>query len=186
MSLIEIILLSVGVAMDAFAVSVCKGMTSYKKLKTAFACGTWFSCFQTIMPAIGFFIGVLFSDFIEKFDHWIVFLLLLYLGFNMIKESLSKTSKMPLKNDISIKNMFILSLATSIDALAIGITLAIVKANILLVMLFICIITFAFCFLGVIIGNKFGEKNKKLASVFGGLILIGLGLKIVLEHTLFK
>ena len=184
MGIIEILLLGISVAMDAFAVSICKGMTSERKLKTAFVCSTWFSSFQMLMPTIGFFVGILFVDLIEKFDHWVVFVLLALLGVNMIKEAFSKDEEI-VKNDTSFKEMLLLSLATSIDALAVGISLALVKTNIVLAIAIIGAVTFAFCFIGAVIGQKLGEKHKKQASTLGGIILILLGIKILIEHLFF-
>ena len=184
MGIIEILLLGISVAMDAFAVSICKGMTSEKKLKTAVSCGIWFSVFQMLMPTIGFLVGTLFVDLIEKFDHWVVFVLLALLGANMIKEAFSK-DKENVKNDTSFKEMLLLSLATSIDALAVGISLALVKTNIVLAIGTIGLVTFAFCFVGAVIGQKLGEKHKKQASALGGIILILLGIKILIEHLFF-
>ncbi len=185
MSILEVILLGISVAMDAFAVSICKGMNSQKKLKTAITCGAWFSIFQMLMPLIGFLVGALFANLIESFDHWVVLVLLCLLGINMIKEAISKKDEEKIKNDTSFKEMLLLSLATSIDALAVGISLALVEVNILLAIAIIGIITFAFCFIGSIIGQNLGEKHQKVASIIGGVILILLGIKIVVEHLWF-
>lgn len=185
MGFIEILLISISVAMDAFAVSICKGLSSKSgKIKTAFACGSWFSIFQMIMPLIGYFLGSTFSEYITSFDHWIVFILLGILGVNMIKEAISqKEEETP--NDLKFKTMLILAIATSIDALAIGITLALVSVNIMLAILTIGICTFIFCFVGAFIGKKFGEKHKKIATIIGGIILIIMGIKILIEHLFF-
>ena len=184
MRIYELILIALGVAMDAFAVSVCKGITSQKKLKTALICSIWFSVFQILMPLIGYFVGYAFAGYIEAFDHWIVFALLVLLGLNMIKEAFSKDEE-EMKNDTSFKIMLPLALATSIDALAIGVTFAIVKTNILLALSIIGIITFAMCLIGGLIGQKLGEKHKKIATIFGGIILILLAIKILIEHLFF-
>ena len=184
MGILEIILIGLSVAMDAFAVSICKGMASNKKTKTALICGCWFAIFQMLMPAIGYFVGYSFSSYIESFDHWIVFVLLLLLGSNMIRAACSKKEE-EIKNDTSFKEMLLLSLATSIDALALGITLALVQTNIIIAISVIGIITFTLCVIGVLIGQKLGEKHKKIATIFGGIVLILLGIKILIEHLFF-
>ena len=184
MGFVELLLMAIGVAGDAFAVSICKGVTATKKVKTAFVCGVWFALFQMIMPLAGYFLGSAFLTYIEKFDHWIVFVLLLILGVKMIKETLSNKEE-ACKDDVSFKTMFPLAIATSIDALAVGVTFAIVKTNIWIAMSVIGIVTFAFCFVGGMIGQKLGEKHKKMAGVLAGVILIALGVKIVIEHLFF-
>lgn len=185
MGLLEIILIGFGVAGDAFAVSICKGISSQKKIKTALICGLWFAIFQMLMPTIGYFIGNIFYDYIAFIDHWIVFLLLLIIGVNMIRETLSNKEDEDCSCDTSIKTMLMLAIATSIDALAVGITLALTKVNIILAISVIGLITFAMCVVGGMIGQKLGEKNQKLASILGGIILIILGIKIVIEHLFF-
>lgn len=185
MSILELIIIAIGVSMDAFAVSICKGLSSENKLKkTAFACGTWFGLFQMIMPLLGFLLGSLFASYIESFDHWIAFVLLALIGANMIKEAFSK-EKEEHKNDLSFAKMFVLAIATSIDALAIGITFAILKTNMFIALPLIGGCTFLFSFVGAIIGHKFGEKYKSKATFAGGLILILIGIKILVEHLFF-
>lgn len=184
MKFVELFLIAIGVAGDAFAVSICKGITSQKKLKTALICGAWFAIFQVLMPLIGYFIGTLFAEYIEKFDHWIVFGLLLILGAKMLKDAFSKKEE-TVKCDTSFMAMLPLAIATSIDALAVGVTFALTKANIVLALCLIGIVTFTLCFIGGMIGQKFGEKHKKSATILGGIILIALGIKILIEHLFF-
>lgn len=182
MGLIELIILSIGLAMDAFAVAVCKGLSMPKMVwKNACIIGLYFGIFQAIMPLIGYLVGINFQEQIVNVDHWIAFLLLSIIGANMIKEALSKENDK--QNDsIKFKDMLILAIATSIDALAVGITFAFLKVNIVLSVCLIGIITFAISMAGVKIGNIFGDKYEKKAEFAGGLILILLGLKILLEH----
>lgn len=180
MSLFEIIFISLGLAMDAFAVSICKGLSMKKiNIKKAFIIALYFGSFQAFMPAIGYFLGSSFNNIVEKIDHWIAFILLLLIGLNMIKESLNEEN---LNDKTDFKTMIILAIATSIDAFTIGITFAFFKVNLLLTILLIGIITFILSFLGVIIGKKCGSIFKKKAPILGGIILIVIGLKILLEH----
>ncbi len=184
----ELFLLAVGLSMDAFAVSVCKGLAMKKAtLKAEATCGLWFGGFQALMPTIGFFLGALFADAIEAFDHWVAFALLAIIGINMLKEALEKkdeTGDNPEKDaDLSVKTMFLMAVATSIDALAVGISLAMVgSVNIWLAAAFIGICTCLLSALGVKIGNVFGSRYEKKAELAGGVILILLGVKILLEH----
>ena len=182
MGIIELIVLSVGLAMDAFAVAVCKGL-SMTKMKWENACivGMYFGGFQALMPLIGYLLGISFQNQIVSIDHWIAFILLAAIGINMIKEAISKDNEK--QNDsIKFKDMLILAVATSIDALAVGITFAFLKVNIWISITLIGIITFVISILGVKIGNIFGDKYEKKAEFAGGLILILLGVKILLEH----
>lgn len=184
----ELFLLAVGLSMDAFAVSVCKGLAMKKAtLKAEATCGLWFGGFQALMPTIGFFLGALFADAIEAFDHWVAFALLAIIGINMLKEALEKKDESgdnPEKDaDLSAKTMFLMAVATSIDALAVGISLAMVgSVNIWLAAAFIGICTCLLSALGVKIGNVFGSRYEKKAELAGGVILILLGVKILLEH----
>ncbi len=183
----ELLLLAVGVSMDAFAVSICKGLAMPKAtLKEEFTCGLWFGGFQALMPTIGFFLGTLFADAIEAVDHWVAFALLAVIGINMLKEALEKQECCCCEDqnaDLSVKTMFVMAVATSIDALAVGISLAMAGGvNIWLAALFIGICTCALSAVGVKIGNLFGSRFEKKAQVAGGVILILLGLKILLEH----
>ena len=183
MSIIELILLAAGLSMDAFAVSICKGLAmekiSFKKMGTV---GLWFGGFQAIMPLTGYFLGSSFEKYITGFDHWIAFVLLAIIGANMIKESLSKEEEN--QNDsLDFKTMLLLAIATSIDALAVGITFALLPdVNIVAAISFIGMFTFLTSAFGVKIGNVFGIKYKSKAEFAGGFILIVIGLKILLEH----
>lgn len=182
MGTIEILLISVGLAMDAFAVSVCKGL-SMKKMnwKKAIIIGLYFGIFQALMPVLGYFLGTTFEQFITNIDHWIAFVLLSAIGCNMIKESFDQESE-NCNDNVDVKTMVILAIATSIDALAVGITFACLRINIVLPVISIGIITFILSVIGVKIGNKFGDKYENKAEFIGGLILILLGIKILLEH----
>jgi len=182
MGSLEILLISIGVAMDAFAVSVCKGL-SMKKMdwKKAIVVGVYFGGFQAFMPLIGYFLGVTFQDLVTTIDHWIAFILLGFIGGNMIKESFNKDAE-DSNDSVDFKTMVVLAIATSIDALAVGITFAFLKANIIVSVLSIGIITYILSIIGVKIGNKFGTKYEKKAELTGGTILILMGIKILLEH----
>lgn len=182
MGVIEILLTGIGLAMDAFAVSICKGL-SMKKMswKKAIIIGAYFGIFQGIMPLIGYFLGSTFADLVTSIDHWIAFVLLGFIGINMIKEAFSDESE-NMNDNVDFKTMFILAIATSIDALAIGITFAFLEVNIIFAVLAIAIITFVISIIGVKFGNVFGDKYEKKAGVVGGGILILLGIKILLEH----
>ena len=180
----ELLLLAVGVSMDAFAVSVCKGLSMPKSgLKESAICGAWFGGFQALMPLIGFFLGTLFADAIVAFDHWVAFGLLAIIGINMLKEAFSKEEEETCGCDLSFKTMLVMAIATSIDALAVGISLAMAgNVNIWIAILLIGFTTFSFSGLGVKIGNVFGSRFEQKAQIAGGAILILLGLKILLEH----
>ena len=182
MGIIELILLSLGLGMDAFAVSVCKGI-SMKKMNWKKACiiGLYFGGFQAIMPVIGYFFGSSFESIITNIDHWIAFILLAIIGAKMIQEAFQKEEE-EYNEDISVKTMIVLSIATSIDALAVGITFAFLKVNLLLAITLIGTITFILSVIGTKIGNRFGDKYKSKAELAGGIILIIIGLKILLEH----
>ena len=178
--------LAVGLSMDAFAVSVCKGLGMTKSsVKGGLLCGLWFGGFQALMPLIGFFLGTLFAAAIEAVDHWIAFGLLAIIGVNMLKEALSKEEACDCGGnaDLSVKTMFIMAVATSIDALAVGISLAMVgNVNIFFAVTLIGICTCLLSMLGVKIGNVFGSRFENKAEIAGGVILILLGVKILLEH----
>lgn len=183
MGILEIFFIGIGLAMDAFAVSLCKGL-AMKKMdwKKAIIIGLYFGIFQAIMPVIGYFLGVGFEDKITSVDHWVAFVLLAIIGINMIKEAFQKTEEKVDGDQIDFKTMILLAIATSIDALAIGITFAFLKTNILLAITIIGIITFIISIIGVKIGNKFGSKYENKAEFAGGVILILMGLKILLNH----
>lgn len=185
MGLIELFLIAVGLSMDAFAVSVCKGLAMPKcTFKKAAIVGLWFGGFQALMPAIGYVLGAQFQETIASIDHWIAFVLLALIGGNMIHEALDNDEE-EADASLNVKTMFLLAVATSIDALAIGITFAFLKVNIIPAVCFIGIVTFIISFAGVKIGNVFGVRYKNKAEIVGGIILILLGLKILLEHLGF-
>ena len=183
MGFTELLLLGVGLSMDAFAVSVCKGLAMKKAtLKAELTCGVWFGGFQALMPLIGFYLGTLFAEAIQAFDHWVAFGLLALIGGNMLKEALGEEEECPCA-DLSVKTMFLMAVATSIDALAVGISLAMVgDVNIWAAVSLIGVTTFALSAAGVAVGNVFGSRYEKKAEMAGGIILILLGVKILLEH----
>ena len=186
MGFAELLLLAVGLSMDAFAVSVCKGLGMKKvTLKNQCICGAWFGGFQALMPLLGFLLGALFAAAIEAVDHWVAFGLLAIIGANMLREAFGKDDCDCEEHnaDLSVKTMFIMAVATSIDALAVGISLAMAgDVNIIQAVLLIGVTTFVLSALGVRIGNIFGSRFEKKAEAAGGIILILLGLKILLEH----
>lgn len=186
MGFMELLLLAVGLSMDAFAVSVCKGLCMRKAdLRAQAICGAWFGGFQALMPLIGFFLGTLFADAIEAIDHWVAFVLLALIGANMLKEAFTKECDCCDTNeaDLSVKTMFVMAVATSIDALAVGISLAMAgDVNIVAAVALIGVITFLLSAVGVKVGNVFGSRFEKKAQLCGGVILILLGTKILLEH----
>ena len=182
MGVVEIIIIGFSLAMDAFAVSLSKGLASGKyKIKNSIICGIWFGGFQMLMPLIGCFLGEKFASSIQAFDHWIAFILLALIGSNMLKEAFSDDEE-EAGASYSIKTMFPLAVATAIDALAVGITFAFLGVNIWLAVAIIGAITFITSGLGVKIGSIFGEKYAKRAEIAGGLLLILMGLKILVEH----
>lgn len=185
MSIAELLLLAVGLSMDAFAVSVCKGLAAEKVRPTHLViAGLWFGGFQALMPLIGYLLGTSFADYITAVDHWIAFLLLGLIGANMIKESLSKEEDADASSSsFGIKAMFPMAVATSIDALAIGITFAFLRVNVVFSVSAIGVTTFLLSAIGVKVGSIFGTRFQSKAEFAGGLILILLGLKILAEHT---
>ncbi len=179
--MIEIVLIAVALAMDAFAVSVCKGLAMQKiTFKKAAIVGLWFGGFQTLMPTVGYFLGSAFAEKIEAVDHWVAFILLAIIGVNMIREALSKDEE-KVDASLDVKTMFLMAVATSIDALAVGITFALEGENIAVSAILIGVITFCISALGVKIGSVFGTKYKSKAEFVGGVVLVGIGLKILLE-----
>lgn len=184
----ELMLLALGVSMDAFAVSICKGLAMPKAtLKAGLTCGIWFGGFQAMMPLIGFFLGTLFAEAIQSVDHWVAFILLVIIGVNMLKEALEKEECCECcqghNADLSVKTMFLMAVATSIDALAVGISLAMAgDVDIFQAVVLIGLFTCGMSTMGVKIGNVFGSRFEKKAQLAGGGILILLGLKILLEH----
>ena len=182
MDLLTLLTLAVGLAMDAFAVSICKGLAMREKvLKKGIIVGLWFGGFQALMPTIGFFLGTQFKDQITSIDHWIAFVLLGLIGINMVKEALSNDEEQA-DDSIAVKEMFMLAVATSIDALAVGITFAFLNVHIVSAAVMIGVCTFLISFVGVKSGNIFGTKYKSKAELAGGIILILLGFKILFEH----
>ncbi len=182
MEAFEIVVIGIGLAMDAFAVSVCKGLSMKSiRLKKMLIIALYFGLFQALMPVVGYFLGSTFSVFVQKVDHWIAFLLLALIGSNMIKESFD--DELEKRNDkVDVKTMLLLAIATSIDALAVGITFAFFEVHLLLAITIIGIITFVLSILGVLLGNRFGDFFQNKAELTGGIILILIGLKILLEH----
>ena len=183
MGITETVIIAISLSMDAFAVALCKGLAMQKiKLKSCLIVGAWFGIFQGLMPLIGYFLGISFADFVANVDHWIAFILLGIIGSNMIKESFSK-DECEYSPDFSAKAMFPLAVATSIDALAIGVSFAFLQVNIWKAILFIGLTTGAFSAVGVWIGKWFGCRYKSKAEFAGGFILVAMGVKILIEHT---
>ena len=182
MGIPELFILAVGLAMDAFAVSICKGLSIRTlRLRQTLLVGAWFGVFQALMPAIGYLLGAAFTDLIESVDHWIAFILLALIGINMIKEAFSKEEEKT-SSTMYFKEMFLLAVATSIDALAVGITFAFLRVDILPAVGLIGITTFLLSIAGVKAGNLFGSRYKSKAELAGGILLILMGTKILLEH----
>ena len=182
MDIWTLFILAVGVSMDAFAVSICKGLAMQKvKVRHAVTAGVWFGGFQALMPVIGYFLGIQFQEYITAYDHWIAFGLLLIIGGNMIKEALSNEEECA-DASMAFGKMLVLAIATSIDALALGVTFAFLQVDIWKAVAFIGVVTFSFSVAGIKIGNVFGAKYKSKAEFAGGVILVLLGVKILLEH----
>ncbi len=182
MSLLELVLLSIGLAMDAFAVSICKGLALRNaRWKHAAVVGLWFGGVQALMPLIGYLLGSRFAEAITAFDHWIAFGLLLLIGAGMIRESFSKEEEKT-GDSLAFRTMLLLAVATSIDALAVGVTFAFLSVRIIPAICMIGCITFVLSALGVRLGAVFGMKYKSRAEIAGGIILILIGIKILLEH----
>ena len=182
MEFLELFLMALALAMDAFAVSLGKGLaTRDLRPKHAIMTGAWFGSFQALMPLIGYFLGRAFSSYITAFDHWIAFALLAYIGVNMIREAFSCDDGEQ-NSCFAVGVMLTMAIATSIDALAAGISLAMDNANIWLAILLIGVITFVTSALGVKIGNVFGSKYSFAAQLSGGIVLVLMGVKILLEH----
>ena len=183
MRILELFILAVGLSMDAFAVSVCKGLALGKlRPKHMLIVGAWFGGFQALMPLAGYFLGSRFEQYIRAYDHWVAFVLLAAIGGNMLREALSKEEDEEADADLGAKTMFLMAVATSIDALAVGVTFAFLQVRIVPAVLFIGVTTFLLSALGVKAGSLFGAKYKKRAEIAGGVILILLGVKILLEH----
>ena len=181
MGIIDILLIGTGLSMDAFAVSICKGLSVRQlKWKHALIVGIWFGGFQALMPLLGYLLGSQFASLIENIDHWIAFVLLAFIGGNMIRES--RGDEEELNDSFSFRTMLALAIATSIDALAVGITFSFLKVNIVLAVCLIGCTTFVISAVGIRIGNLFGIKYKSGAELAGGAVLILIGVKILLEH----
>lgn len=182
MGFLELLLLAVSLAMDAFAVSVCGSMvlSPDNRTKGALRFGTWFGAFQALMPLVGYLAAMTFRSYIIDYDHWIAFGLLAYLGWNMISEA---TEACSIKKSYTTKEMLVLAVATSIDALAVGVSLAFLNTNIMVAALVIGVVTFVIATFGGVMGFKLGSAVGKNANICGGTILILIGVKILLEHT---
>jgi putative Mn2+ efflux pump MntP len=182
MGIIEILLLGIGLSMDAFAVSVCKGLSvNQLRVKHALIVGIYFGGFQALMPFIGYLLGSQFQSLIASVDHWVAFVLLVLIGANMVREALGEENA-GANDSFSFRTMLPLAVATSIDALAVGITFAFLQVNIVLAITLIGCTTFVISAVGIKIGNVFGSRYQKKAEITGGIILILLGVKILLEH----
>lgn len=185
MGVIELLVLALGLSMDAFAVSICKGLSVPKlQAKHCLICGVYFGGFQALMPLIGWALGIRFQSMITNIDHWIAFVLLAVIGANMIKESFSKEEECP-DASFGFKTMLTLAVATSIDALAVGVTFAFLDVSIVPAVLLIGVTTFVCSAVGVKIGNVFGNRFQSKAEFLGGVVLIAIGLKILIEHLFF-
>lgn len=184
MSVTELILIAVGLSMDAFAVAICQGLASRRfKVKSALAIAFAFGLFQALMPMLGWALGTQFADYITAYDHWVAFVLLAIIGGKMIYDALiEKQEDAPQEEKLSLRKLLLLAIATSIDALAVGVSFAFLKVNIAFSTALIGVITFTLSFAGVWIGNKFGAKYKSKAELAGGVILVLIGVKILLEH----
>ena len=182
----EILLLAIGVSMDAFAVSIGKGLTAQRaSWREGLTVGLWFGGFQALMPVVGYYLGISFAELVTKIDHWIAFGLLLLIGGNMIREALQKEGDKPMDASFGFKTMLVLAIATSIDALAVGISFAFLGTNLWRAILIIGLTTFAFSVVGLLIGKKVGTRFHAGAEILGGVILIAIGLKILVEHLFF-
>ena len=185
MTIFELIVIAVGLSMDAFAVSICKGL-SVRRLRPRhnIICGLYFGGFQALMPVLGWLLGRQFEALIKNVDHWIAFVLLALIGANMIREAV-KNEEENLNDSFSPKTMLPLAVATSIDALAVGVTFAFLDVAIIPAVSIIGVTTFIFSVAGVKIGNVFGAKYKSKAELVGGIVLVAMGIKILIEHLFF-
>lgn len=185
MTLLEPFLIATGLSMDAFAVAICKGLSMEKmNPRHALIIGLYFGGFQALMPLGGYILGARFQDAITAYDHWIAFFLLAFIGGNMVKDALSPEEE-SCDASVAFQDMVVLAVATSIDALAAGVTFAFLQVRIIPAVSFIGIITFLLSVAGVKVGNVFGTRYKSRAELAGGLILIAMGLKILVEHLFF-
>lgn len=186
MSFWEIFLLAVGVSMDAFAVSIGKGLSAKRvSWREALTVGLWFGGFQALMPVIGYYLGISFAELVTKIDHWIAFGLLLLIGGNMIRDALKGEDDKPVDSSFAFRTMLVLAIATSIDALALGISFAFLGTDLWRSILIIGLTTFVFSAVGLLIGKKVGSRFHAGAEILGGVILIAIGLKILVEHLFF-
>ena len=187
MSIVELLLLAVGLSMDAFAVSVTNGLCTRKsKLKSALACGLCFGLYQGAMPTIGFALGKTFASLITSIDHYIAFILLGFIGGKMLIDGIKNEDELSCDiKGLTLGLLMVQGVATSIDALAVGVSFAALSVNIVSAAAFICCVTFAFSFVGYFIGTKFGTMLNNKAQILGGVILIGIGIKIFVEHMFF-
>ena len=185
MTTIEILIIAVGLAMDAFAVSVCKGL-SVRHIKATHSAkvGVWFGGFQALMPLVGYGLGISFASMVEAVDHWIAFVLLGIIGINMVREAMSKDDECSIDSDFSVKAMLPLAVATSIDALAVGVSMAFLGVSMGRLVTYIGVVTCVLSIVGLRLGNMFGCRFKSKAELAGGIILIGMGVKILVEHTI--
>ena len=184
MGIIEVFLIAVGVSMDAFAVSIAKGISAHRVgWRHALLAGSWFGGFQALMPCIGYFLGLGFATFIGQWDHWVAWLLLTLIGANMVKESFSKDED-EVSGGWGFWHMLTLAVATSIDALAVGVSFAFLEMSVWMPIIIIGITTMMFSIAGVLLGKKVGERFKSKAELVGGLVLIAIGIKILWEHTM--
>lgn len=184
MNITELLIIAVGLAMDAFAVSIAKGLSVERiEWQHPLKAGVWFGGFQALMPLVGYLVGVSFAERVAEIDHWIAFILLGVIGMNMIRDSFAKDDE-PHNPDFSARTMLVLAVATSIDALAVGISFSFLKVDIILAVAIIGVVTLLLSMLGVKIGNLFGNRYKSKAEFTGGAVLTLMGLKILLEHTL--
>lgn len=182
MSYIQVFIISIGLAMDAMAVSICKGLCLKDlNIKKQIKIGLYFGIFQAIMPLIGYFLGDLFDELLFSIDHWIVFALLVIIGASMIFETITD-KKSFFDDQINFKVMFLPALATSIDALAVGFTFAFMKVNLWISVIMIGIVAYLFTYIGVMIGYKVGNRYENKAKLLGGIILIVIAIKILMEH----
>ena len=184
MGLWELFVIALGLSMDAFAVSICKGLSTGKcRMRHMLICGVYFGAFQALMPLIGYVLGAQFETLVSSVAPYIAFLLLAFIGINMIRESFS-TEAESLDADFSFRAMLPMAVATSIDALAIGVSFAFLQVSIIPAISLIGVTTFVCCVIGVKIGSLFGDRYKARAECFGGVVLVLMGLKILLEHLL--
>ena len=184
MGIVEVLLIAIGVSMDAFAVSVAKGISARQmKMRYALQAGLWFGGFQALMPCIGYFLGLGFATFIGQWDHWVAWLLLTFIGANMVKESFSKDDD-EVSGGWGFWHMLTLAVATSIDALAVGVSFAFLEMSVWMPVIVIGLTTMMFSVAGVLLGKKVGERFKSKAELVGGLVLIAIGVKILWEHTM--